>query len=509
MEAKKMEKKYIMGIDQGTTGSRVLFFDKNAELVSLGYKEIKQLFPKPGWVEHDAMEDFDSVYECMQMAMEKGNIKFEEIAGIGMTNQRETAVMWYKDTGKPVYNSIIWQSRQSTPICDKWIADGYGPVVQQKTGLSIDAYFSASKVVWIIENVPGVREEIEKGNVCFGNIDAWLYWNFSKGNVYAEDASNAARSMMYNINTLEWDKELIHNIYGIPEKLNFPKVVENIGILGYTHPDMTGGIEIPFGGGLGDQQAGTFGQTAFDPLTGKVTYGTAGVIDINIGHEVVLNNDGIPTTLGWLVNGQPTYLQEAVSFNCGGIIQWLRDGLKILPSAPESGPIAESVPDTKDVYVVPANNGLFSPWIDPYARTTIVGITGGVTEAHVIRATLEGIAFSMTDCIRATEKALGKKLASLNVDGGACQADFMMQFQADMFGFPLHRPKQIEMTALGATYAGGIGVGFWPDMDYVRKFWQLDRTFEPKMSEDEREERYAQWLRAIRRARDWADKSKP
>jgi glycerol kinase len=502
-----MEKKYIMAIDQGTTGSRVLFFDKNAELVSLAYKEVTQIFPHPGWVEHDANEDFGSVFECMNNAMAKANIKFEEIAGIGMTDQRETAVLWYKDTGKPVYNSIIWQSRQSTPICDEWIAKGYGPIVQQKTGLNVDAYFSASKVVWILQNVPGVMEEVEKGNVCFGNIDSWLYWNLSKGNVHAEDASNAARSMMYNINTLEWDKELLE-MYGIPEKLHLPKVVENIGILGYTHPDMTGGVEIPFGGGFGDQQAGTFGQTAFDPLTGKCTYGTAGVIDINIGDKMVLNDYGIPTTLGWVLNGKPTYLQEAVTFNCGTMIQWLRDGLKILPSAPESGPIAESVPDTKDVYIVPANNGLFSPWIDPYARTIFVGITGGVTQAHIIRAALEGIAFSMTDCVRSTEKALGKKLASLNVDGGACQSDFLMQFQADMFGFPLNRPTQIEMTALGAAYAGGIAVGFWT-LDEVTKFWKLDRTFEPKMSEDERESRYAQWLRAVSRAKDWADKTKP
>lgn len=504
-----MAKKYIMGIDQGTTGSRVLFFDENAEMVSLAYKELTQIYPHPGWVEHNPEEIWATVEECMHAAMAKANIKFEDIAGIGMTDQRETAVLWNKNTGKPVYNAIVWQSRQSTSICDKWIAEGKGPIVQERTGLSIDAYFSASKCNWIIDNVPGVKEEVLKGNICFGNVDSWLYWNFSKGGTYAEDASNAARSMMYNIVTCEWDKELIHDIYELPSELNFPKVVENIGILGHTHPDVTGGIEIPFGGGFGDQQAGTFGQTAFDPLTGKCTYGTAGVIDINIGHEMVLNNDGIPTTLGWLVNGQPTYLQEAVTFNCGAMIQWLRDGIKILPSAPESGPIAESVPDTKDVYVVPANNGLFSPWIDPYARTTFVGITGGVTEAHIIRATLEGIAFSMTDCVRATEKALGKKLASLNLDGGACQCDFMMQFQADMFGFPLNRPKQIEMTVLGAAYAAGIAVGIWPDMEYIRKFWELDRTFEPKMSVDEREERYAQWLRAVRRAKDWADKSKP
>lgn len=503
-----MEKKYIMAIDQGTTGSRVLFFDKNADLVSLAYKELKQIFPKPGWVEHDAMEHFTSVEECMHAAMAKADIKFEEIAGIGMTNQRETAVLWYKDSGKPCYNAIVWQSRQSTPICDGWIAKGYGPEVLKATGLGIDAYFSASKINWIMENVPGVTEEMEKGNVCFGNVDSWLYWNFSKGGVHAEDMSNCARSMMFNINTLEWDMHLINDLYEIPASLNLPKAVPNIGVLGYTHPDVTGGVEIPFGGGFGDQQAGTFGQTAFAPLTGKCTYGTAGVIDVNIGDKVVLN-ETIPTTLGWVIDGKPTYLQEAVTFNCGSMIQWLRDGLKILPSAPESGPIAESVEDTKDVYVVPANNGLFSPWVDPYARTTFVGITGGVTEAHIIRAALEGIAFSMTDCIRATEDALGKKLASLNLDGGACQSDFMMQFQADMFGFPLNRPKQIEMTALGAAYAGGIGVGFWADLDAVSNFWQLDRTFEPKMGEDERETRYSQWLRAVSRAKDWADTSKP
>lgn len=502
-----MEKKYIMAIDQGTTGSRVLFFDRNAELVSLAYRELTQIFPQPGWVEHNAMEQFETVEACMHEAMAKANIKFEEIAGIGMTNQRETAVMWYKDSGKPVYNAIVWQSRQSTPICDEWIAKGYGPIVQQKTALPIDAFFSASKVVWIIENVPGVREEVLKGNVCFGNVDSWLYWNFSKGGTYAEDASNCSRSMMFNISTLEWDKELIHEVYGIPEELNFPKAVQNIGILGYTHPDVTGGVEIPFGGGFGDQQSGTFGQTAFAPLTGKITYGTAGVIDVNIGDKIVHNDLGIPTALGWVIENKPTYLQEVFTFNCGAMIQWLRDGIKILPSAPDSGPIAETVPDTKDVYIVPANNGLFYP-MDPYARTIFVGITGGVTEAHIIRATLEGIAFSLTDCIRATEKTLGRKLNSLNLDGGACQCDFMMQFQADMFGFPLNRPTQIEMTALGAAYAGGIAIGFWT-MDEVSKFWKLDRTFEPRMSEDEREERYAQWQRAVSRAKGWADRSKP
>ena len=500
-----MEKKYVMTIDAGTTSTRVVFFDRNAKLISSAAKEITQLYPQPGWHQQDALEGWEVFLECMGKAMEKGGIRFDEIASIGVTTHRESTVCWNKDTGKPYYNMIIWASRQSveqTNIWNSW--EGFASKVKKRTGMPIDPSFTASKIAWMLKHVEGLKEDVMKNKVCAGTPDTWIIWKLSGGKAHVTDSSMASRTMMENIHKDEWDRELLDEM-GIPEELNLPKIMPSSGIMGYSDPAFTGGVEIPIAGCFGDQQAGTFGQTIFEPMTGKTSYGTAAVTDFNIGNKAITRDDfAVSTSIGWRIKDDITYIVDAILFCSGSMIQWLRDGLGFIKTSAESGELAASVPDSKGVFIVPAMSGISSPHFDPYARTTFVGITGGVRKEHIIRATMEGICYSVRDNIIATENALNKKVVSMNCDGGAAASDFLMQLQADILGVPVLRPTELEMTALGAAYGAGLGVGFWKDLDEIKSFWKLDRVFEPQTSEDQREEQYSRWLQAVQRSLGWA-----
>lgn len=491
--------KYIMALDQGTTSSRAILFNKQGEIVHVSQKEFTQIFPKPGWVEHDPNQIWSSILACIAGVLSEKDIKPEQVAGIGITNQRETTVVWDKETGKPVYNAIVWQSRQTADICDELKEKGYTDFVREKTGLEIDAYFSGTKVKWILDNVEGAREKAEQGKLLFGTIDTWLVWKLSGGKAHVTDYSNASRTMMFNIHTLEWDQELL-DLLTVPKSM-LPEVRPSSEIYAKTDPVHFFGQEVPIAGIAGDQQAALFGQACYSEGMAKNTYGTGCFMLMNTGEKAVASKHGLVTTIAWGIDGKVEYALEGSIFVTGSAIQWLRDGLRMIKSAPESEDYATKVDSTDGVYLVPAFVGLGAPYWDQDARGTVVGITRGTTKEHFIRATLESIAYQTKDVLTAMEADSGIKLKSLRVDGGAVKNNFLMQFQSDILNVPVERPKVIETTALGAAYLAGLAVGYWNSKDEIAKQWEIDRKFEPDMDEETRNKLYEGWKKAVATAR--------
>ncbi|UCF98468.1 MAG: glycerol kinase GlpK [Spirochaetaceae bacterium] len=497
-----MEQKVIMAVDQGTTGTRVILFDHEGNIIANAYREIAQVYPQPGWVEHDPKEYWQTVLECTREVMEKGGLKATEIAAIGITNQRETTILWDKDTGQPLYNAIVWQCRRTAAMCEELKAKGLEPLVRERTGLVIDAYFSATKIRWILDNVPEAKEKLAQGKVCMGNIDSWLIWHLSGAKAHVTDYSNASRTMLLNIHTLSWDEDLLKAI-GIPREI-LPELMPSSGIMARTAKERFFGAEVPVAGVAGDQHAATFGQTCFKPGMAKNTYGTALALMMNIGQIPKLSQNGLTTNLGWHIAGKTEYALEGVVFIGGAAVQWLRDGIGIVDSAQACNELAITVPDTGGVYMVPAFTGLCAPYWDMYARGLIIGITGGTGREHIARASLESMAYQTRDVLDAMVADSGEQAASLKVDGGATQSDFLMQFQADILGIPVERPSVTEMAARGAAYLAGLGVGFWKSKEEIAEQWKLDRTFEPRMGEGQRERLYAGWQNAVERSLGWA-----
>jgi glycerol kinase len=497
-----MEKKYILAFDQGTTSSRAILFDKNANIVSVAQREFTQIFPQPGWVEHDPNEIWLSQIEVAREAVAKANIQPKEIAAIGITNQRETAVIWDKETGRPIYNAIVWQDRRTAGFCDALKARGLEAYVKENTGLVIDAYFSGTKINWILNNVEGARQKAHEGKLCFGTVDTWLIWNLTKGKVHATDYSNASRTLIYNIKDLKWDEKLLHE-FDIPPSL-LPTVLPSSGKFGTTHPDVFFDLEIPIAGVAGDQQSALFGQSCFEPGMAKNTYGTGCFMLMNTGTERVESKHGLLTTIAWSVDGKVEYALEGSVFIAGAAIQWLRDGLKLIDTAPDSEYYAMKVEDTGGVFVVPAFAGLGAPYWDMYARGGIFGLTRGTRKEHLIRATLESLAFQTYDILEVMEKDSGIQLKTLKVDGGACSNNLLMQFQADILEVKVERPKVIETTALGAAYLAGLAVGFYKK-DELAENEHINACFEPKMKSEKREKLLKGWKKAVERTKDWED----
>lgn len=494
--------KYIMALDQGTTSSRTILFNEAGEIKSVAQKEFRQIYPKAGWVEHDAMEIWATQIGVAQEALAKVGATYEDIAAIGITNQRETTVVWDKTTGQPVYNAIVWQCRRTAGFCDELVAEGWTDKIRNKCGVVIDAYFSGTKIRWILENVPGAREKAEAGELLFGNIDTWLIWNLTKGKVHVTDYSNASRTMIYNIFELKWDDEILER-FNIPKSM-LPEVKPSSCVYGETDPTIFGG-PIKIAGAAGDQQAALFGQTCYQPGMAKNTYGTGCFMLMNTGTKPVMSQNGLLTTIAWGADGVVEYALEGSIFVAGAAIQWLRDELKMVETAPDSEYYANKVKDTNGVYVVPAFVGLGAPHWDSYARGTIVGLTRGANKNHIIRATLESLAYQTYDVLKAMQEDSGIKLAALKVDGGACANNLLMQFQADIIGAPVQRPVCIETTALGAAYLAGLAVGYWANKDDVIKNWAVSRAFEPQMDEAEREELIKGWRKAVGRSLKWID----
>jgi glycerol kinase len=493
-----MEKNYIMALDQGTTSSRAIIFNREGEIVRVAQKEFSQIFPKPGWVEHDAMEIWGSQSGVLREVIETAGIRPDEIASIGITNQRETTVVWDKHTGKPVYNAIVWQCRRTSEICDDLKNRGLEDKIKEKTGLLIDAYFSATKLKWILDKVDGARERAKKSDLLFGTIDTWLIWNLTRGKVHVTDYSNASRTMMFNINTLEWDEEILDEL-DIP-KCMLPEVKPSSYLYGYTDDHMLAGAEIPITGCAGDQQAALFGQTCFEEGTAKNTYGTGCFLLMNTGEKPVRSKNGLLTTIAWGINGKINYALEGSIFVAGASIQWLRDELNLINTAEESEEYASRVEDTNGVYVVPAFTGLGAPYWDMYARGTICGLTRGAKKEHIIRATLESIAYQTKDVLQAMQDDSGIDLKALKVDGGASNNNFLMQFQSDILDVKIFRPEIVETTALGAAYLAGLAVGFYNDKDEISLNWKIKREFNPKMNECVRDDKYEGWKKAISRS---------
>jgi glycerol kinase len=496
--------KYVMALDAGTTSSRCILFNERGEMLSVAQKEFTQYFPKPGWVEHDAMEIWSTQAGVAQEAMQKINASAEDIAAIGITNQRETTVVWDKETGEPVYHAIVWQCRRTSEYCDELKAKGLTDIFRQKTGLVIDAYFSGTKLRWILENVPGARQKAEEGKLLFGTIDSWLIWKLTKGKVHVTDYSNASRTMLYNIQELQWDKDILKEL-NIPECM-LPEVKPSSCVYGVTDASLFGG-EIPIAGAAGDQQAALFGQTCFGAGEAKNTYGTGCFLLMNTGEKAVYSKNGLVTTIAWGLDGKVNYALEGSIFVAGAAIQWLRDQLKLVDSSPDSEYMAGKVKDTNGVYVVPAFTGLGAPYWDQYARGTIVGLTRGVNKYHLIRATLESLAYQTLDVLKAMEQDSGITLNSLKVDGGACANNLLMQFQADIIGAPVHRPVCVETTAMGAAYLAGLAVKYWNSKEDVVKNWQISRVFEPDMESEVRGSLVDGWHKAVNCSLGWAKNS--
>lgn len=492
--------KYIMAFDAGTTSSRCILFDEKGEMISVAQKEFTQYFPKPGWVEHDAMEIWSTQIGVAQEAMYKINATAKDIAAIGITNQRETTIVWDKKTGEPVYHAIVWQCRRTSEYCDSLKEKGLTDIFRKKTGLVIDAYFSATKLRWILENVPGVRERAEAGELLFGTVDSWLIWNLTKGKVHVTDYSNASRTMMFNIQELKWDEEILKEL-NIPACM-LPKPMPSSYVYGETDPSIFG-APIPIAGAAGDQQAALFGQTCFTAGEAKNTYGTGCFLLMNTGEKPVFSKNGLVTTVAWGLDGKVNYALEGSIFVAGASIQWLRDQLKLIDSSPDSEYMAQKVKDTNGVYVVPAFTGLGAPYWDQYARGVIVGLTRGANKYHLIRATLESLAFQTLDVLKAMEQDSGITLNALKVDGGACENNFLMQFQSDIIGAPVHRPVCVETTAMGASYLAGLAVKYWASKEDVLKNWKISRVFEPAMEENEREKLLNGWHKAVKCSLGW------
>lgn len=490
--------KYIMSLDQGTTSSRAILFNQEGHVEHTAQREFKQYFPQSGWVEHDAREIWSSILSVIATALSEKNIKPEQIAGIGITNQRETTIVWDKQTGTPIYNAIVWQSRQTASICEQLIKDGYNDLFRHKTGLLIDAYFSGTKVKWILDNVEGAREKADKGELLFGTIDTWIIWKLTEGKIHVTDYSNASRTLMYNIHELKWDEELL-NILGIPTNM-LPEVRPSSEIYGNVSKKHFFGVEVPIAGIAGDQQAALFGQACFEKGMVKNTYGTGCFMLMNTGEKAVHSQNGLLTTIAWGVDGKVEYALEGSIFVAGSAIQWLRDGLRMFRDSSESERYAERVENTEGVYVVPAFVGLGTPYWDSEVRGAVFGLTRGTSKEHFIRATIESLAYQTKDVLAAMEVDSGISLKSLRVDGGAVKNNFLMQFQADILNVPVERTAINETTALGAAYLAGIAVGFWKNKGDIAKQWNLERTFEPKMKETERQNLYKGWKKAIKAA---------
>ena len=493
---------YIMALDQGTTSSRCILFDKKGNICSVAQKEFTQYFPKASWVEHDAMEIWASQMGVAQEAMLKIGASAEDIAAIGITNQRETTVVWDKTTGQPVYNAIVWQCRRTADYCDQLVADGWTEKIRNKCGVVIDPYFSGTKIRWILENVPGAREKAEAGDLLFGNIDTWLIWNLTKGKVHVTDYSNASRTMLYNIFELKWDEELL-DLMGIPASM-LPEVKPSSCVYGESDPSIFGS-PIKIGGAAGDQQCALFGQTCFKPGMAKNTYGTGCFLLMNTGEKPVMSHNGLVTTIAWGVDGKVEYALEGSIFVAGAAVQWLRDEMKLIDSSPDSEYMANKVKDTNGVYVVPAFTGLGAPHWDAYARGAIVGLTRGANKYHIIRATLESLAYQTYDVLTAMQEDSGIKLSALKVDGGACANNFLMQFQSNVIQVPVQRPVCIETTALGAAYLAGLAVGYWSSKEEVMENWAVSRTFVPEMDEATSKKLIKGWEKAVGRSLKWAD----
>ena len=494
-------KKYIMALDAGTTSNRCILFNEKGEMCSVAQREFHQHFPKPGWVEHDAYEIWASMLGVAVEAMSMIGAAAENIAAIGITNQRETAIVWDKNTGEPVYHAIVWQCRRTARYCDLLKERGLTDSFRKKTGLVIDAYFSATKIRWVLDHVPGARERAERGELLFGTVETWLIWKLTKGAVHVTDYSNASRTMLFNINTLEWDRDILE-VLNIPESM-LPEVKPSSCVYGCTDPSFFGG-PIPIAGAAGDQQSALFGQTCFHPGEAKNTYGTGCFLLMNTGERPVFSENGLVTTIAWGIDGKVTYALEGSIFVAGAAIQWLRDEMRLIDSSEDSEYMAKKVSDTNGCYVVPAFTGLGAPYWDQYARGTIVGITRGVNKYHIIRATLESIAYQVNYVLVAMEADSGIRLEALKADGGASANDFLMQTQADIIGAPVNRPRCVETTAMGAAYLAGLAVGYWSGPEDIRKNWAVDRTFEPAISGEERAGKLKGWKKAVKYAYGWA-----
>ncbi len=496
-------KKYVLALDQGTTSCRAILFDKESTIVGVTQKEFSQIYPKTGWVEHDAEEIWSTQYGVITELIAKTGVKVDEIASIGITNQRETTVVWDKTTGKPVYNAIVWQCRRTTAICNDLKAKGYEDMVREKTGLVVDAYFSGTKVKWILDNVEGARAKAEKGELLFGTMDTWLIWKLTGGKLHVTDFSNASRTMMFNIRELHWDKELLTMLH-VPQGM-LPEVHNSSEVYGNTDARVFLGFEIPIAGVAGDQQAALFGQACYEPGDAKNTYGTGCFMLMNTGSKIHTSKHGLLTTIAWGIDGKVEYALEGSIFIAGAAIQWLRDGLKIIDEAPDSEYFAKKVKDTGGVYFVPAFVGLGAPYWDMRARGGIFGLTRGTTKYHIIRAALDSLAYQTKDVLDSMEADSGISLKSLRVDGGAVANNLLMQFQADLLGVQVERPKVIETTALGVAFLAGLAVGFWKDQAEIHSSWRVDRCFKPEMPEERKSELYRGWLKAVERSKDWED----
>ncbi|AXY00445.1 glycerol kinase [Vibrio alfacsensis] len=498
----KSNSKYIIALDQGTTSSRAVILDHDANIVNVSQREFAQIYPQAGWVEHDPMEIYATQSATLIEALGKTGIRSDQVAAIGITNQRETTIVWNKETGIPVYNAIVWQCRRTAPICEELKAKGLEDYIRENTGLVLDPYFSGTKVKWILDHVPGAREEAEAGNLLFGTVDTWLVWKMTQGEAHVTDYTNASRTMLFNINTLDWDDTLLSEL-NIPRSM-MPSVKRSSEIYAETNIGGQDGTHIPIAGIAGDQQAALFGQMCVNAGQAKNTYGTGCFLLMNTGKEKVTSQNGLLTTLACGPKGDPTYALEGAVFMGGASIQWLRDELKLISSAKDSEYFATQVDSSNGVYVVPAFTGLGAPYWDAYARGTIFGLTRGVNSNHIIRATLEGIAYQTRDVLDAMQADSGIELASLRVDGGAVENNFLMQFQSDVLNTRVLRPKVTEVTALGAAYLAGLAVGYWDSIEEVKNKAELDRQFDPNQDEEKRQRRYKGWKRAVKCVQTWA-----
>ncbi len=497
------DKKYIVALDQGTTSSRAVVLDHDSNIVSVSQREFTQIYPKAGWVEHNPLEIYATQNSVLVEALNRANIPSDEVAAIGITNQRETTIVWNKETGEPVYNAIVWQCRRTADICDELNARGLEEYIKETTGLVLDPYFSGTKVKWILDNVEGARADAEAGKLLFGTVDTWLLWKMTQGRTHVTDYTNASRTMLFNINTMQWDEKMLKEL-NIPSSM-MPEVRRSSEVYGKTNIGGKGGVRIPIAGIAGDQQAALFGQMCVEPGQAKSTYGTGCFLLMNTGQEKVSSSHGLLTTIGCGAQGEPAYALEGAVFMAGASIQWLRDELKIINDAHDTEYFSTKVESSDGVYVVPAFAGLGAPYWDAHARATIMGLTRGSTANHVIRATLEGIAYQTRDVLDAMKADSGIGLSALRVDGGAVANNFLMQFQADVLNTTVHRPQVTEVTALGAAYLAGLAVGFWSNLDELKDKAIIERSFEPVQDKDKRNRRYAGWKRAVKAVQYWSE----
>lgn len=499
-----MAARYVLSFDAGTTSNRAILFDHDGEIVSIAQHEFPQIYPKPGWVEHDPMDIWSTQSGVARQAIEKAGVKPQDVAAIGITNQRETAVIWEKATGKPIMNAIVWQDRRTAGICDDMKDRGLEDYVRDATGLVIDAYFSGTKVKWMLDTVPGAREKAERGELLFGTVDTWLIWKLTGGAVHVTDYSNAARTLMFNISTLEWDEKLLSEL-GVPRAM-LPEVKPSSEIYGYTDKSIFGGVKIPVAAAIGDQQGALFGQACFTQGMAKNTYGTGSFVLMNTGTGRVASKTGLLTTIAWGLNGRVNYALEGAIFVTGAAVQWLRDELRAIHDAADTNYFASKVKDTHGVYMVPAFAGLGAPYWDQYARGAIVGLTRGANVDHIVRATLESIGYQTRDVVECMEQDSGIETTELKVDGGASNNDFLMQFQADILGVPVLRPRIVETTARGSAFLAGLAVGFWKDQAELQNAFELERRFDPAIDDGRRTELYRGWKKAVEKSKDWEDR---